>query len=81
MALPPGSAPGAAQVGGDDGRRLPLPRLAGPRRGALGEPLDGDGPLSIGPRRYPLRNAPRRRTLAERVQGKLDLGVRALNAS
>ena len=37
-------------------------------------------PLSIGPRRYPLRNAPPPAHARQRVHGKLDLGVRALNA-
>jgi flagellum-specific ATP synthase len=46
---------------------------------AFGEPLDGKGPLPAGPRAYPLRSRPPLAHLRRRVQGKLDLGVRAIN--
>jgi flagellum-specific ATP synthase len=46
---------------------------------AFGEPLDGKGPLPPGPRAYALRSPPPQAHLRRRVQGKLDLGVRALN--
>ena len=46
---------------------------------ALGEPLDGKGPLPLGPTPFPLRNRPPQPHLRRRVQGKLDLGVRAIN--
>ena len=46
---------------------------------ALGEPLDGKGPLPVGPAPYPLRNPPPQAHRRKRVQGKVDLGVRAIN--
>jgi flagellum-specific ATP synthase len=47
---------------------------------ALGEPLDGKGPLPLGPTPFALRNRPPQPHLRRRVQGKVDLGVRAINA-
>jgi len=46
---------------------------------ALGEPLDGKGPLKRGPKPYPIRAVPPPAGARQRVQGKIDLGVRALN--
>jgi flagellum-specific ATP synthase len=47
---------------------------------AFGKPADGKGPLPLGAVGYPLRaSAPSAHTRA-RVGGKLDLGIRALNA-
>lgn len=46
---------------------------------ALGEPIDGKGPLPQGRIAYPLRNRPPPAHARKRVQGKVDLGVRALN--
>ena len=46
---------------------------------ALGEPIDGKGPLPRGHRAYPLRNQPPPAHARKRVHGKIDLGVRALN--
>jgi len=46
---------------------------------ALGEPLDGKGPLPAGPSPYPYRNPPPPAHARRRVGGPLDLGVRALN--
>ena len=46
---------------------------------ALGEPIDGKGPLPQGPLSIPLRNRPPPAHRRQRVGGKIDLGVRALN--
>jgi len=46
---------------------------------ALGEPIDGKGPLLLGASPYPLRNMPPLAHARRRVGAPLDLGVRALN--
>ena len=46
---------------------------------AMGEPIDGKGPLPPGPSPYPFRNAPPPAHARRRVGAPLDLGVRALN--
>ena len=47
---------------------------------ALGEPVDGKGPLPPGPIPVPLRNTPPPAHSRQRLGGKIDLGVRAMNA-
>lgn len=47
---------------------------------AFGEPIDGKGPLPSGNLSYPVQNEPPPAHLRKRVGGKLDLGVRAMNA-
>jgi flagellum-specific ATP synthase len=47
---------------------------------AMGEPVDGKGPLPRGPVAVPVRNAPPPAHARRRVGAKIDLGVRALNA-
>src|SRR5207302_5347371 len=46
----------------------------------FGEAMDGKGPLPQGPIAYPLKAQPPSATARARMGGKLDLGVRALNA-
>jgi flagellum-specific ATP synthase len=46
---------------------------------ALGQPIDGKGALPRGLIPYPLHNAPPPAHARRRVQGKVDIGVRALN--
>jgi flagellum-specific ATP synthase len=46
---------------------------------AMGEPIDGKGPLPLGPAPYAFRNPPPAAHTRRRVGGPLDLGVRALN--
>ncbi|TCS63475.1 flagellar protein export ATPase FliI [Varunaivibrio sulfuroxidans] len=47
---------------------------------AFGEPIDGKGPLSLGRQTYPIHNSPPPAHKRQRVGGKVDLGVRAMNA-
>jgi flagellum-specific ATP synthase len=46
---------------------------------AMGEPIDGKGPLTQGPSPMPYRNSPPPAHSRKRVGAPLDLGVRALN--
>jgi flagellum-specific ATP synthase len=46
---------------------------------ALGEPVDGKGPLPMGDIPYNLRNQPPEAHDRQRVKGKLNLGVRSIN--
>ena len=46
---------------------------------AMGEPIDGKGPLPLGPSPYPFRNPPPPAHARRRVGAPLDLGVRAIN--
>ncbi|KAA5607257.1 flagellar protein export ATPase FliI [Roseospira marina] len=46
---------------------------------AFGEAVDGEGPIPLGDRAYPVRAQPPPAHQRQRVGGKLDLGVRALN--
>jgi flagellum-specific ATP synthase len=46
---------------------------------AMGEPIDGKGPLPQGSVAYKLRSSPPPAHARKRVQGKVDLGVRAIN--
>ncbi len=47
---------------------------------AMGNPIDGKGPLPLGIQPYLLRNDPPRASDRARVKGKLDLGIKVLNA-
>ena len=47
---------------------------------AMGEPIDGKGPIAQGADPYPFRSAPPPAHQRQRVRTKLDLGVRALNS-
>jgi flagellum-specific ATP synthase len=47
---------------------------------SMGQPVDGKGPLPQGQVAYPIRNTPPSAHSRQRVAGKLDLGVRAMNA-
>jgi flagellum-specific ATP synthase len=46
---------------------------------AMGEPIDGKGPLPVGPAPFSFRNSPPPAHTRKRVGAPLDLGVRALN--
>lgn len=57
----------------------PHPGWLGRVINALGEPVDGKGPLPLGPQPYALRASPPSAHARQRVQGKIDLGIRAIN--
>jgi flagellum-specific ATP synthase len=57
----------------------PSPSWLGRVVNAMGEPIDGKGPLPFGPSPYPFRNNPPPAHARRRVGAPLDLGVRALN--
>ena len=57
----------------------PSPAWLGRVINALGEPIDGKGPLVQGPSPMPYRNSPPPAHSRQRVGLPLDLGVRALN--
>jgi flagellum-specific ATP synthase len=46
---------------------------------ALGEPVDGKGPLPMGSAPYPLHAKPLEAHQRGRVKGKIDLGIRSMN--
>jgi len=58
---------------------LPSPAWLGRVVNALGEPIDGKGPLPHGDLLQLVRNTPPPAHERQRVKGKLDLGVRAIN--
>ena len=57
----------------------PSPGWLGRVINAMGEPIDGKGPLMQGPSPMPYRNSPPPAHSRKRVGAPLDLGVRALN--
>jgi flagellum-specific ATP synthase len=57
----------------------PHPSWLGRVINAVGEPVDGKGPLLQGETPYPIRNKPPPAHSRQRVAGKVDLGVRAMN--
>jgi flagellum-specific ATP synthase len=64
---------------GGDAAVLPCPGWLGRVVNALGEPIDGKGPLKLGKQSYALRSSPPPAHERQRVSGKIDLGVRAIN--
>jgi flagellum-specific ATP synthase len=58
----------------------PSPGWLGRVMNAMGEPIDGKGPLPAGPSPYPFRGVPPPAHERKRVGSPLDLGVRVLNA-
>ena len=57
----------------------PSPLWLGRVLNAMGEPIDGKGPLPVGASPVPYRNSPPPAHARKRVGAPLDLGVRALN--
>ena len=69
-----------AVVGEPETRVHPCEAWLGRVVNAMGEPIDGKGPIVNGPSSYPLHNSPPPAHKRSRVGGPIDLGVRALNA-
>jgi flagellum-specific ATP synthase len=57
----------------------PSPGWLGRVVDAMGRPIDGKGPLPLGPSPYPFRNQPPPAHARARIGKPLDLGVRAIN--
>ena len=57
----------------------PAPGWLGRVVNAMGEPIDGKGPLPLGPAAYPYRSPPPPAHARRRLGAPIDLGVRALN--
>jgi flagellum-specific ATP synthase len=68
-----------AEIADSETYFYPHPGWLGRVINALGEPVDGKGPLPQGSRPYALRAAPPPAHARQRVQGKIDLGIRAIN--
>ena len=58
----------------------PVPSWLGRVINAMGEPIDGKGPLMHGEAHVPFRNKPPAAHYRKRLGEKLDLGVRAINS-
>lgn len=85
LAMPFGSLDGiglgsAAEVGESNSVAFPDDGWLGRVVNAFGEPLDGQGPLSRGTTPYPVKRAAPPAHARGRVDGKIDLGVKSLNA-
>jgi flagellum-specific ATP synthase len=71
---------GCRAVIGNSGNQVrPSPLWLGRVLNAMGEPIDGKGPLTQGASPVPFRNTPPPAHSRKRVGNPLDLGVRALN--
>jgi len=68
-----------AVIANASGQVRPAPSWLGRVLNAMGEPIDGKGPLEQGAVPMPFRNAPPPAHARRRVGAPLDLGVRALN--
>ena len=67
------------RVSSKEARVYPNENWLGRVINGFGEPIDGKGPLPMGNVGYPLRNTPPPSHTRQRVGGKIDLGVRAIN--
>jgi flagellum-specific ATP synthase len=77
---PEGVGPGAkVLVEGNASVCYPSEGWLGRVINALGEPVDGKGPLPMGEVPYLLRNQPPEAHERQRVKGKINLGVRSIN--
>jgi len=69
-----------AEIGATDPVVFPQMAWLGRIVNALGEPIDGKGPLPTGNVPYPVQNRPPPAHARQRVGGKIDLGVRSMNS-
>ena len=69
-----------AEVAEDQAVLMPCDAWLGRVIDALGRPVDGKGPLPTGTAPVALRNTPPPAHARQRVSGKMDLGIRAMNA-
>lgn len=67
------------EVGQREPVLFPCDAWAGRVINAMGEPVDGKGPLPVGPEPYVIKSTPPSAHSRTRVGGKIDLGVRAIN--
>ena len=78
---PEGVGPGAKVLVADAESALyPHESWLGRVVNAFGEPIDAKGPTSRGKDAFLLRNTPKNPHLRQRVGGKLDLGIKSMNA-
>lgn len=68
-----------AEIGATDPMIQPSDGWLGRVVNAFGDPVDGKGPLPAGPTPYRVRAHPPPAHARQRVGGKIDLGVRAMN--
>ena len=85
LLMPLGSLDGVGlgcrvEMSATDSMIYPDPGWLGRVINAFGEPVDGKGPLMTGRDPYPVRNRPPPAHLRQRIGGKIDLVVRAMNA-
>ena len=85
MVMPFGTLEGVGlgcpvEVGTSDPVIYPDPSWLGRVINAFGQPIDGKGPLAAGDRAMPVQASPPPAHQRQRVGGKIDLGVRAMNA-
>jgi flagellum-specific ATP synthase len=71
---------GRAETAADGGAVYPHPSWLGRCLDGFGQPIDGAGPLPVSNAAYRRRDVPPAAHQRQRIGGKLDLGVRALNA-
>ena len=84
LLMPFGSVEGVGmgcrvEISATDPAIYPDVRWLGRVINAFGEPVDGKGPLPSGNIAYPIRNTPPPAHQRQRVGGKIDVGVRAMN--
>lgn len=84
LVMPFGSVDGISlgnvvEVGQKEPVLYPCEEWLGRVINAMGEPVDGKGPLPKGPKAYKIKAMPPSAHARNRVGGKMDLGVRAIN--